>query len=73
MSKEVRNIVIAIVLSLVVGYAAGSASQTGRCPFTGTLMCKDRAAACDKAKACAAQCESKEACETAPEAAKDAK
>lgn len=60
MSKETRNIVIAAVVALIIGYVAGSAMQTGRCPLTGMVICKDRAAACEKAKACATSCEEKE-------------
>lgn len=78
MNKNVRNLAIAIVLSLIVGYIAGGASQTGRCPITGMVMCKDKAAACDRAKACAEKCEAEKSCDEAkteeapkaPEAAK---
>ncbi len=52
MSKETRNIVIAVLIALVIGYVAGGAMQTGRCPISGMVICKDRAAACDKMKAC---------------------
>ena len=61
MNKETRNIVIGVIVALVVGYSVGSASQTGRCPITGIVVCKERAAACDKMKACATECEAKEA------------
>ena len=61
MSKETRNIIIAVVVSLILGFVAGSASVTGRCPITGIVICKDKAAACDRAKECAKKCD--EACE----------
>ena len=57
MSKETRNLIIVGVIALLVGYIAGGAMQTGRCPLTGKIICKDRAAACDKMKACAEACE----------------
>lgn len=53
MSKETRNMVIAVLIALVIGYVAGGVMQTGRCPITGMVICKDRAAVCDKMKACA--------------------
>lgn len=53
MSKETRNMVIAVIIALVIGYVAGGVKQTGRCPITGMVICKEQAAACDKMKACA--------------------
>ncbi|MSR88780.1 MAG: hypothetical protein EXS67_03895 [Candidatus Margulisbacteria bacterium] len=55
MNKETRNLVIGVGIALVVGFVVGSALQTGRCPISGMVVCKDRAAACDKMKACAAK------------------
>jgi hypothetical protein len=50
MSKEIRNLVITAVIALFVGYMAGSIMQTGVCPITGMVICKDKAAACDSKK-----------------------
>jgi len=60
MSKEIRNLVITAVIALFVGYMAGSIMQTGVCPITGTVICKDTAAACEsKKKECANKSECK--------------
>ena len=67
MNKETRNMIIVAVVALLIGYVAGSAMQTGRCPITGMVICKDRAAACDKMKACASSCEEKEGAKTTTE------
>ena len=73
MSKETRNLVIVGIIALLVGYIAGGAMQTGRCPITGMVLCKDRAAACDKAKACcAATCSTENEAGESPAAAADA-
>jgi hypothetical protein len=61
MSKETRNIIIVAIVALLVGYIAGGVMQTGCCPITGKVISKERAAACEKAKACATSCEVKEA------------
>ncbi len=74
MSKEIRNIIIAVVVSLFVGYMVGGITQTGRCPITGTVICKDTAAACDsKKEACHEKrsckkesCDKEKTAETAP-------
>lgn len=65
MTKEVRNLIIVAIASLVIGYIVGGVMQTGHCPLSGKVVCKDRAAAYDKMKACCTQtCESKPvACE----------
>jgi len=60
MSKEIRNLVIAVVVSLFVGYMAGSIMQTGVCPLTGAVICKDKAAACESKKE---SCHEKRSCE----------
>ena len=71
MSKETRNLVIVAVIALLLGYVAGGVMQTGRCPLTGMVICKDRAAVCDKAKACAASCPTENTESEAPAAATD--
>ena len=65
MTKEVRNLIIVAIASLVIGYIAGGVMQTGHCPISGNVLSKDRAAAYDKMKACCTQtCDSKPvACE----------
>jgi hypothetical protein len=60
MTKEIRNIVIAVVVSLFVGYMVGSIMQTGICPLTGNVICKDTAAACANKKE---SCHEKRNCE----------
>jgi len=54
--KETRNLIIAIVVSLFVGFFAGSVYQTGLCPITGKQICAPR-----NAGACSLK--DKEACE----------
>ncbi len=61
MSKEVRNLAIAVVVSLVLGYVAGGVHATGRCPITGMVVCKTTAAKCDHMKECASKCDACEA------------
>ena len=70
MSKEVRNLVIAVVVALFVGYMVGGITQTGRGPLTGKIVCKDKAAACEHKQHCDKQDCNKEtpAAETAPAA-----
>lgn len=64
MSNNVRNIIITAIISLFIGFMVGGISQTGCCPITGKVICKDRAAACEAKKACDAEkgSEKKEAC-----------
>lgn len=53
MTKEIRNIVITAVIALFVGYMIGGITQTGLCPITGTVIWKNRVAACaDKKEHC---------------------
>ncbi len=68
MQKETRNLIIVTVVALLIGYLAGGVSQTGHCPISGKIVCKERAAAYDKMKACcAATCEkTSEAAPAAP-------
>jgi len=56
MNSNIRNIIITAVLALFIGYMVGGISQTGRCPITGRIICKERAAACcNKEKECPAE------------------
>lgn len=55
MTKEIRNIVITAIVALFVGYMVGSIMQTGRCPLTGTVICKGKADSCCAKKQAAEQ------------------
>ena len=61
MSKDLRNIIITAVVAGLLGYIAGGAMQTGRCPITGMVLCKQKAAACDRMKE---ECCKKDSCPT---------
>ncbi len=74
MDKNVRNLIIVGIVALLLGYVAGGAMQTGRCPITGIVLLKDRAASCDKTKSsCEKSCDKDKkdanATETSTEAA----
>ena len=50
MNKQMITIIITALISLFIGFMAGGISQTGCCPITGKIVCKERAAACGRLK-----------------------
>ncbi len=72
MNKNIRNIIITAVISLFIGFEIGGISQTGRCPLTGHVVCKERAAACCKKEAAECPAESKACSEESKDCSSEA-